>query len=271
MERDLLSVHPYVGLELGDDFRMWAAGTIGGGDIRIGTDDPSESAETEAKTTAIGVGVEREWGRRGVTFVGRLEALAGSSELSASQSVEDLGVVNEDGSPVKNDITRFRAEVEAGRDFRLESGETVRGFLLASGRKDGGDLDGSGAFEVGGGLSTSLASGYEIDLRMRLQVNDTDHREHSVSGRVVYDLHGVDRGLLASLSHDGEAAAEVGYGWGTTLFGHRGTLGPSLRYATGSEALVSELGFVSDGLRLKLAQEDDGLGVRLELVGFRGR
>lgn len=241
----VLGIHPYAGKSFDGGRRAWVVGSLGDGDVEVKLDDGS-AIETGTTVKALGVGVEGRWVQGKAIVSGRLEGLAGNSELDPSAEFTDAGIVNDDGTPVKTDILRLRAEVEAMRPYALQSGDLVYPYLLVGLRHDGGDLDGEQAVEVGGGVRARVSDAVSVDVKVRLQAAGGDHEEHSVTGRVSYDAGADGRGLVASFTPE---RASVGHRWGTSLLGQSGTFGPTLRYAGSGEGLTGRFGFRSDSLR----------------------
>lgn len=270
IEGDVVALHPYYGVELAGGYRTWVVGSLGRGDVDIALADGS-TVGTGTSSRAIGVGLERSWRDSDLGYRVRLEGITGSGKLEESDDLTREGIVEEDGSPIESEMLRMRLELEVSKVHILDSGQVILPYLTAGGRFDGGDIDDVYALEAGGGVRFALAGAYGVDLNARLQLNDADHNEHSVSGRIAYDAGADRRGVVASyvqeLEEDSASGeASVGYGWGTSVFGQRGVFGPTLRYES-DDGFGQSVGFDSDRLRLKADFDGDGYELSLDLIG----
>ena len=264
----MTTLHPYFGMELGNSTRAWIVGGIGRGEVSATLENGS-TIETDKSSGSIGAVVERSWEANDIDFTARLEGIGGQSELKASQAFTDAAIVEDDGSPIKSDVLRVRFEIEAGKDFNMEQGGVVSPFVLVGGRHDGGDLDGGNALELGGGVRMHLTDSYSIDIKGRVQVNDTDHNEHSLVGRFNYDSRGDRRGLVVSFSQELDSdglvnKGRVGYGWGARLMGNNGVFGPSLVY--GSDGALARFGFDSDAMWMGLEGSDEEVEITFDFI-----
>ncbi len=264
-EQDTTAVHPYFGMQHDRASRVWVLGSLGRGEIEASMADGTK-VKADTSSRAAGAGFSRAWEQGELDLALRIEGAFGESELEQSAGFTAEGLVNEDDTPLSSEFTRIRTEVEVGLPYMLPAGGEVHPYMLLGARYDGGDLGGDVGVEAGGGLRARIGNAYHVDLRARFQVNDSDHNEHSFGGRVTYDPAQDRRGLTGSVSRglgeDGAVEGTVGYGWGTSLFGQQGVIGPSLIYE--DERTGAKLGFDSDRLRMHVRGGGGEDEVRLE-------
>ena len=270
IEREMLSVHPYVAWNA-DGFEGWLAAGFGAGDYTVETED-GERASADASTAMLGAGVGTRWEAGGFDLALRASAVGSRSELDEPLVLKRGD--EEQKIDAKSEFWRLRAEVEAGRTFEGAGGAVLRPYATAGGRQDGGDGPTGGAGELGLGLRLGLDRNLTADLSGRVQVTDADLEEKSLSGSLRYD-HGADgRGLLLSAGSERryvDAEGDDGSEWTAV---HRGRIGYGwagsvLRRTVRSELYMS--GARGDGSRgPRLGAELDAAPLSLGISGGRG-
>ena len=274
IEREMLSVHPYVAWNAAG-FEGWLAAGFGAGDYTVdytAGSDKEKRASADASTAMLGAGVGTRWEAGGFDLALRASAVGSRSELDEPLVLKRGD--EEQKIDAKSEFWRLRAEIEAGRTFEGAGGAVLRPYATAGGRQDGGDGPTGGAGELGLGLRLGLDRNLTADLSGRVQVTDADLEEKSLSGSLRYD-HGADgRGLLLSAGSerryvDAEGAdgsewtavhrGRIGYGWA----------GSVLRRTARSELYMS--GARGDGSRgPRLGAELDAAPLSLGISGGRG-
>ena len=276
IERDMLSLHPYLAWNSGD-FSGWLAVGFGVGDYTVETEDGR--AKADVSTTMLGAGVETRWEAGGFDLSARLSAVGSRSELDEALELPGVtdGVVP-DGT--KSEFWRLRAELEAGRTFEGDGGAVFRPYVTAGGRQDGGDGPTGGAGELGVGLRFELARSLTGDLSVRTQVTDADLKENSLSGSLRYDYEGDGRGLLLSaeserryVDAEGDDGSEwsavhrgrIGYGWGGSMLGRAGLAELYMSGSRGDGRRGPRLGAEFDAPPLSLGISGGSEEMRLEM------
>ena len=273
IERDMLSLHPYLAWNSGD-FSGWLAVGFGVGDYRVETED-GDRAKADASTTMLGAGVETRWKGGGFDLSARLSAVGSRSELD-----EALELPGAEPIDAKSEFWRLRAELEAGRTFEGDGGAVFRPYVTAGGRQDGGDGPTGGAGELGVGLRFELARSLTGDLSVRTQVTDADLKENSLSGSLRYDYEGDERGLLLSaeserryVDAEGDDGSEwsavhrgrIGYGWGGSMLGRAGLAELYMSGSRGDGRRGPRLGAEFDAPPLSLGISGGSGEMRLEM------
>ena len=274
IEREMLSVHPYVAWNAAG-FEGWLAAGFGAGDYTVdytAGSDKEKRASADASTAMLGAGVGTRWEAGGFDLALRASAVGSRSELDEPLVLKRGN--EEQKIDAKSEFWRLRAEVEAGRTFEGAGGAVLRPYATAGGRQDGGDGPTGGAGELGLGLRLGLDRNLTADLSGRVQVTDADLEEKSLSGSLRYD-HGADgRGLLLSAGSERryvDAEGDDGSEWTAV---HRGRIGYGwagsvLRRTARSELYMS--GARGDGSRgPRLGAELDASPLSLGISGGRG-
>ena len=271
VERNVLSVHPYIGFSLQNNLSAWLIAGFGKGDYDLEFSNDSKE-NTTASYTMYGGGLQRAWEVSGIDLAMRVEGTSTQSEIKATTNL----------SETKSSAWQARLEFEVGRTFTTATGGTIKPYGTFGYRHDGGDLGSAGAGELGLGLRSQLDAAWLIDLKTRFQATDTDHEQSSVYGYLKYDHDNDRQGFLFSTSHhlkhqqesDGVTSSKVifggtvGYGWGRSLFNERGVLDIHLKL--GSEDQhddpVVGLSFKSPSLQLDIDGNDSDATVNLNYV-----
>ena len=268
IERDMLSLHPYLAWNSGD-FDGWLAVGFGSGAYRVETEE-GYLARADASTTMLGAGVGTRWEAGGFDLSARASAVGSRSELDEALSLSSDG---EELLEAKSEFWRLRAELEAGRTFEGDGGAVFRPYVTAGGRQDGGDGPTGGAGELGVGLRFELGRSLTADLKARVQVTDAELDENSLSGSLRYDRGDDGRGLLLSAGSERRYVEEadgstersvvysgrIGYGWAGSMLGRSGL---AELYMSGSRG---------DGRRgPRFGAEFDAPPLSLDISGGRG-
>ena len=274
IEREMLSVHPYVAWNAAG-FEGWLAAGFGAGDYTVdytAGSDKEKRASADASTAMLGAGVGTRWEAGGFDLALRASAVGSRSELDEPLVLKRGD--EEQEIDAKSEFWRLRAEIEAGRTFEGAGGAVLRPYATAGGRQDGGDGPTGGAGDLGLGLRLGLDRNLTADLSGRVQVTDADLEEKSLSGSLRYD-HGADgRGLLLSAGSERryvDAEGDDGSEWTAV---HRGRIGYGwagsvLRRTARSELYMS--GARGDGSRgPRLGAELDAAPLSLGISGGRG-
>ncbi len=196
LERDLLSVHPYISWDQGDLSALMVAG-FGKGDYTMTSSSTLADdvvAHGDASMLMLGGTLERTWDINDYDLKSSIGGQLTQSELERTH-FSSGNVLKE----VKAETWRMRASLEAGRDYAMDGGFSLRPRISASGRLDGGNAGRGGAVEAGAGLSAYWTSGLDAELEGRVQVTKSSLREHSFRGRISYDRDHDRRGLQFSL------------------------------------------------------------------------
>ena len=266
VERDLISIHPYIGWTLQDGLAAWLIAGYGDGDYE------QDDEQTKASLLMLGGGLQRSWSVNGNDLAVRLEGVTTESKLDTKGNLKG-----------ESSAWQGRVEFEIGRSFAAAGGGYVQPYGTFGYRYDGGDLGGSGAGEVGLGVRSQLSAAWTIDIKSRFQVTDSDHERRSIQGHVKYDRGADRRGWLFTLNNsleyeveDADTDAEytrvlegqLGYGWSRTLLRQRGTLDLHLKASRGDDHddPVIGLGFTSPVLRLGLDGGNDEVKVNFNYV-----
>ena len=271
VERDVVSIHPYIGWSLTDRVRAWLIAGYGDGDYILELEN--EKIETKASLKMLAGGLQRSGTLGTFDTTLRLEGVTTRSEL---EGVKDQNLVAEVGS-----AWFLRTEFEISRTYASDSGSLIQSFGAVSYRFDGGDLGSSGAGEISLGLRSQFDDAWLADFQGRVQVTEADHERHSVQGYLKYDRSNDRRGLLFSASHSVEYenqddavertdlfTSELGYGWSRVLFNQRGIVDIHLRNEYGDEAsgLLLGIGYTTQSLQLGLDGSADEVKTYLNYV-----
>ena len=266
VERDLISIHPYIGWTLQDGLAAWLIAGYGDGDYE------QDDEKTKASLLMLGGGLQRSWSVNGNDLAVRLEGVTTESKLDTKGNLKG-----------ESSAWQGRVEFEIGRSFAAAGGGYVQPYGTFGYRHDGGDLGGSGAGEIGLGVRSQLSAAWTIDIKSRFQVTDSDHERRSIQGHVKYDRGADRRGWLFTLNNSLEYEVEdvdtdaeytrvlegqLGYGWSRTLLRQRGTLDLHLKASRGDEQEdpVIGLGFTSPLLRLGLDGSEDEVEVHFNYI-----
>ena len=180
VELSMNSVTPYIGYELGERSSVWAAASVGEGELTM---QPDEGVETVTDLTISSI----SGGGRGEVFAGSGGVLSLSviSDLSLMRA-ETVGEAELDG--LVSDSGRLRLALESAWSFAMPGGGALTGRLEAGLRGDGGDgAEGFGA-EMAGGVSLEGA-GLKLDLEGRGVVvhQEEAFRQQGVSLLLAWD------------------------------------------------------------------------------------
>ena len=279
----LTSIHPYVGWRGPGGVDLWATAGHGWGEVEIDDDAAGRQASDFTQQLAA-AGVDGPLVRSDRMIAGGTTSLRIKADTAFTRAdIAGSGTLQ----GMSLDVSRHRAMLEGEHVRELASGATLASSLEFGARRDGGDGETGGGFEVGVGLRYGdPATGLTVEGRARTLLGHSGaYEERGVSGsiRLAPDASGrglsfsvqpawgradssarrlwetgVARGSLPASRAAGRVHAELGYGLGVAR--DRGVVTP-----------YAGLGIAGKGFRVMRtgARWQVGSDVSLGLEGTR--
>ena len=195
-----LNLNPYM-LWSVEGARVWATLGLGEGDLNYTDTIRAEEsmiwpAKDSSSLSSIMVGAGAEIDLMANDFLevlGRFELVSMQVETGAGKG----SLYNKQNV----DIHGVRGEVEVGWPTEMTKGGTLRPYITAGYRRDGGDGDGSNSIEVGAGLAMQTQHfTFNGSLRTQANSNAGDYEQTSYNLAFSYDRNSDSRGLMLTLS-----------------------------------------------------------------------
>ena len=215
-ESELLSIHPYVSLQLSPRTRLWLLAGYGWGDVDIEEREGPRlrrRVETDATMWMVSAGAEGSLPLPG--FGEATELLVRLSGTRTSGSLDRARF--DDGALLRGTRARtwrVAGELEGSHRIAFSEGGSFRPFVTTRLRGDAGDDLGDDwefSVDVGGGAELAWPErGLTLGLRGTAQLNEgAGHREHRVVVDLTYDSAGDGRGLTVAVKSALEGSAQL--------------------------------------------------------------
>ena len=240
----LLSVHPYLRVDLSDTASVWAQLGVGNGNLKVTDAGGSVTDDEDFQLRFVAAGLRNELSEASPETTG----VAIKADVRASQ-------VDADNDELDSDTWRARAGVELSREYELLSGGILRPSLEAGLRYDGGGVSQRGTGSDLGGDNAQRGLGMDIGAALRM--------EDAARGLVV---EGQGRYLVAHRDSSKEQ-------WSASLLMSfdRGRDGRGLNLSVEPGYGATSLGAGIWRDRLKLSETRDKMWLRTKLEYGTGR
>ena len=187
----LTSLMPYLGWTAHERLEVWAAATVGRGEVML---DDAEAGKYDSETASWSAGA----GARGTLLEDGPTALALKGEAWVSQWAADgTGPV----AGVDADVQRLRLALEGQHAWTFASGAAIAPSLEVGVRHDGGDGETGTGLELGGGVRwDDPARGLKLQARARTLLGRGGYRQWGAGGLVRLDPGADGLGLALSVA-----------------------------------------------------------------------
>ena len=186
------SVSPYMGWHATDGRSLWAALSLGSGEVEIeGGPSGTQASDLTQRMAAMGI----EWPL--FSGGGMLEGGTTSLHLNG-EAAYTWAVLEDSGTPEDMELSahRQRLTLKGVHEQNLNSGATISPSLEVGMRNDTGDGDTGAAIEAAGGLRYSDMAGLTIEGKGRVLVSHkSDYEEWGMSGLVRFGPGSGGQGL----------------------------------------------------------------------------
>ena len=202
------SINPYLGWQMANSARLWAAAGFGWGQVEFEESTNSQSSDLSQTMVAAGVNFSLMSSDQLIS--------GGTTSLKLNSETAITSVDVEAGDSLEKttlNASRYRVLFEGLYTRKLGSEAVLTPSIEAGWRYDGGDGTTGSGFEIGAGL------GYTVG-RLVVQLNSQslfthsdadDYQDWSVSGMVAYEPSSDGQGLSMSLGSSlGLAHSDLG-------------------------------------------------------------
>ena len=218
----LTSLMPYLGWTAHERLELWAAATLGRGEVTL-ADAAAGSYDSAAAAWSAGAGI------RGALLADGPTALALKGEAWVSQwEADGTGPV----AGVDVDVQRLRLALEGRHAWTFASGAALAPSLEVGVRHDGGAGETGTGLELGGGLHwNDPARGLTLQTRARTLLGRGGYRQWGITGQAHLDPGADGLGLTLNVAPAwGVADSGVAQLWDEGLTGRSAaTLRPEPR------------------------------------------
>ena len=193
----MTSLMPYLGWTVHERLEMWAAATVGRGEVAL---DDAEAGKYDSEAASWSAGA----GARGTLLADGPTALALKAEAWISQwAADDTGPV----SGVDADVQRLRLALEGRHAWTFASGAAIAPSLEVGVRHDGGNGETGTGLELGGGVHwNDPARGLTLQARTRTLLGRGGYRQWGAGGLIRLDPGADGLGLALNVAPSWGAA-----------------------------------------------------------------
>ncbi|MGI9250234.1 MAG: Ig-like domain-containing protein, partial [Pseudohongiellaceae bacterium] len=210
-ETSVVSLHPYIGLQLDNDSHIWGTLGLGQGEIEATADGFTDIYTRDVSMQSISFGGYSPLMQSGDAANTTRIGIVGDGLYSRMQEDDQAGASASAGagasSPVETDLGRVRLGIKLGKEYTGDNGGAFAGSLELTYRHEfSTDAPNGSGLELGGTADLALSSGLRLDITARTLLINDDFRDWGVSGGIAWTRSPTGRGLSLSLRPQ----------WGTT-------------------------------------------------------